>query len=396
MIRRSITAAYGLVLAICVGVVGGLISASFIGSLNWATTTRTNHSWLIVLMPIGGFVVGLLYHYLGQSVVAGNNLVIDELHEPGAGVPGRMAPLVYGGSVASHLVGASVGREGAAVQIIASITDAIARIFKPSEYIRRLLLVSAIAAGFGGMFGVPVAGAIFAIEVQRRGLPKFDFIAYALAASVVGDRVVSAISVHHLLTPSLEVTNFNFALLWRLLIASVVFACVATTFIKTIHALRDQMAKWISWSPIRPVIGAIAILALTAIADSRAYLGLSTQIAEAALLGAAGLAALAFLWKFLFTTVSLGTGFVGGEVLPIFIIGALVGAQTGRLLDASIPLFAALGFVGVFAAAANTPLACLVIGIELFGSNAILPMAIVCALAYGLSGTSSIYSAQRL
>ena len=396
MIRRLITAAYGLLLAICVGVVGGLISASFIGSLNWATTTRTNHSWLIVLMPIGGFVVGLLYHYLGQSVVAGNNLVIDELHEPGAGVPGRMAPLVYGGSVASHLVGASVGREGAAVQIIASITDAIARIFKPSEYIRRLLLVSAIAAGFGGMFGVPVAGAIFAIEVQRRGLPKFDFIAYALAASVVGDRVVSAIGVHHLLTPSLEVTNFNFALLWRLLIASVVFACVATTFIKTIHALRDQMAKWISWSPIRPVIGAIAILALTAIADSRAYLGLSTQIAEAALLGAAGLAALAFLWKFLFTTVSLGTGFVGGEVLPIFIIGALVGAQTGRLLDASIPLFAALGFVGVFAAAANTPLACLVIGIELFGSNAILPMAIVCALAYGLSGTSSIYSAQRL
>ena len=395
MLRRLTSAVGGVALAALVGVLGGFVSAGFIGSLNWSTTTRMNHDWLIGLMPIGGLLVGLAYHYLGHSVVAGNNLVLDEIHEPGAGVPARMAPMVYGGSVASHLVGASVGREGAAVQITASITDTIGRMFKPSEHMRRLLLVSAIAAGFGAMFGVPVAGAIFAIEVQHRGRPKYDYVLYALTASVVGDRIVRELDIKHLSTPQLPQVDTNFALVWRALIASVVFALVAIAFIKSVHWVKNRAAQVIKWSPARPVFGALILLALTAVADTRDYLGLSTHIAERALWGAVGLTAVAFLWKLVFTSVSLGTGFVGGEVLPVFIIGALAGAQTGRLLDASIPLFAALGFIGVFAAAANTPIACLFIGVELFGSGAIVPMAIVCGLAYALSGESSIYAAQR-
>ena len=395
MLRRSLATLRCGVLAVLVGIVGGLVSAFFIGSLNWATTARLNHDWLIWLMPIGGFLVGLAYNYFGGSITAGNNLVLEEIHEPSAGVPSRMAPMVYGASVTSHIVGASVGREGAAVQITASLSDTLVRRTGPTATTRRIVLVSAVAAGFGAMFGVPVAGAIFALEVLQRGRPKFALLGYALLASFVGDQIVRALDVHHLVTPSTPKVSIDFALLWRLPIAVGVFALTAIAFIKLTHVIKDVMASKIRWAPLRPFIGGLFVLGLVLAAGTRSYLGLSTDIAEVALTGAVGLSALSCVWKFFFTTISLGTGFIGGEVLPVFIIGALVGAQTGRVLDASVALFAMLGFVGVFSAAANTPIACIFIGWELFGSNALVPIAIVCLSTYAISGSTSIYSAQR-
>ena len=395
MLRRSLATLRCGVLAVLVGIVGGLVSVFFIGSLNWATTARLNHDWLMWLMPIGGFLVGLAYNYFGGSVTAGNNLVLDEIHEPSAGVPSRMAPMVYGASVTSHIVGASVGREGAAVQITASLADTLMHRIDPTAETRKIVLVSAVAAGFGAMFGVPVAGAIFALEVLQRGRPKFALLGYALLASVVGDRIVRALDVHHLVTPSTPKVSLGFALLWRLPIAVGVFALTAIVFIKLTHVIKDEMASKIRWAPLRPFIGGLFILGLVFAAGARSYLGLSTDIAEVALTGAVGLSTVACVWKFFFTTISLGTGFIGGEVLPVFIIGALVGAQTGRVLDASVALFAMLGFVGVFSAAANTPITCIFIGWELFGPNALVPIAIVCLSTYAISGSTSIYSAQR-
>jgi|694.fasta_scaffold43576_5 H+/Cl- antiporter ClcA len=395
MLRRSLATLRYAVLAVLVGIVGGLVSALFIGSLNCATTARLNHDWLIWLMPMGGLLVGIAYNYFGSSITAGNNLVLDQIHEPSAGVPSRMAPMVYGASVTSHLVGASVGREGAAVQITASLADTLVRRMNPTATMRKIVLVSAVAAGFGAMFGVPIAGAIFALEVLQRGRPKFALLGYALLASFVGDRIVRALDVHHLVTPNTPNVSLDFALLWRLPIAVCVFALTAIAFIKLTHVIKDQMASKIRWAQFRPFIGGLVVLGLVLAAGTRSYLGLSTDIAEVALAGAVGLSAVACVWKFFFTTISLGTGFIGGEVLPVFIIGALVGAQTGRVLDAPVALFAMLGFVGVFSAAANTPIACIFIGWELFGANALIPIAIVCVSTYAISGSTSIYSAQR-
>ena len=395
MLRRSLATLRYAVLAVLVGIVGGLVSALFIGSLNWATTARLDHDWLIWLMPMGGLLVGIAYNYFGSSITAGNNLVLDQIHEPSAGVPSRMAPMVYGASVTSHLVGASVGREGAAVQITASLADTLVRRMNPTATMRKIVLVSAVAAGFGAMFGVPIAGAIFALEVLQRGRPKFALLGYALLASFVGDRIVRALDVHHLVTPNTPNVSLDFALLWRLPIAVCVFALTAIVFIKLTHVIKDQMASKIRWAQFRPFIGGLVVLGLVLAAGTRSYLGLSTDIAEVALAGAVGLSAVACVWKFFFTTISLGTGFIGGEVLPVFIIGALVGAQTGRVLDAPVALFAMLGFVGVFSAAANTPIACIFIGWELFGFNALVPIAIVCVSTYAISGSTSIYSAQR-
>ena len=380
-----------LISAIVFGIVGGLLSAAFLGSLNWATTTRINSEWLIFLLPIGGGLVGFTYYKWGNPITGGTSLVLDAIHVPGAEVPARMAPMIWTGSVASHLVGASVGREGAIVQIIASVTDAIARARSASDSTRRVFLVIAVAAGFGGLFGVPIAGAFFGLEIQRKTRLHKSAVLPAFTASAIAFFTVEACGVKHFATPNIESLHFGWSVFWRCLVASCVFALIAIAYIQLEHGIKNAMAQIIKFPPLRPVVGGFIILFLVALSGTRAYLGISTSLIESALSGAVGVAALACLWKLLFTTVSLGTGFVGGEVFPLFIIGALAGAQFARVTHASIPLFAALGLIAVFAAASNTPLTCIVIGIELFGWNALPAYCIVCILSCVLSGKHTIY-----
>jgi len=380
-----------LIAAITIGAIGGLLSVAFLGSLNWATTTRFNNEWLIFLLPVTGGVVGFMYYKWGNPITGGTSLVLDAIHVPGAEVPARMAPMIWSGSVASHLVGASVGREGAIVQIIASVTDAIARARSMSYSTRRVFLVIAVAAGFGGLFGVPIAGAFFGLEIQRNTKLHKSAVLPAFVASTVAFFTVEACGVKHFATPNIASLHFGWSVFWRCLVASCVFALIAVAYIQLEHRIKNVMAQAITFPPLRPVIGGFIILILVATSTTRVYLGISITLLEGALTGAIGLAALACLWKLLFTAVSLGTGFVGGEVFPLFIIGALAGAQFARITHASIPLFAALGLVAVFAAASNTPLTCIVIGIELFGWNALPAYCIVCILSYVLSGKHTIY-----
>jgi H+/Cl- antiporter ClcA len=380
-----------LIAAVIIGAIGGLLSVAFLGSLNWATTTRINNEWLIFLLPVTGGLVGFMYYKWGNPITGGTSLVLDAIHVPGAEVPARMAPMIWSGSVASHLVGASVGREGAIVQIIASVTDAVARTRSVSDRTRRVVLVMAVAAGFGGLFGVPIAGAFFGLEIQRNTKLHKSAVLPAFVASTVAFFTVEACGVKHFATPNIESLHFGWSVLWRCLVASCVFALIAVAYIQLEHRIKNVMAQAITFPPLRPVIGGFIILACVAISGTRAYLGISIPLLEGALTGAIGLAALACLWKLLFTAVSLGTGFVGGEVFPLFIIGALAGAQFARVTHASIPIFAALGLVAVFAAASNTPLTCIVIGVELFGWNALPAYCIVCILSYVLSGKHTIY-----
>ncbi|MEI8322896.1 MAG: chloride channel protein [Actinomycetes bacterium] len=380
-----------LLAAIVIGALGGVVSAAFLSSLNWATTTRINNEWLIFLLPIAGGIVGFIYYKWGNPITGGTSLVLDAIHVPGAEVPARMAPMIWAGTVTSHLVGASVGREGAIVQIIASVTDAVARARSVSDSTRRVVLVIAVAAGFGGLFGVPIAGAFFGLEIQRNTKLHKSAVLPAFVASAVAFFTVEACGVKHFATPNIESLHLGWSVFWRCLVASCVFALIAIAYIQLEHRIKNVMAQIIKFPPLRPVIGAFIILFLVLLSSTRAYLGISIPLLEGALTGAIGLAALACLWKLLFTAVSLGTGFVGGEVFPLFIIGALTGAQFARVTHASIPLFAALGLIAVFAAASNTPLTCIVIGIELFGWTALPAYCIVCILAYALSGKHTIY-----
>jgi len=384
-----------LFFGIVIGIVAGLVSATFLTSINWATTTRNQNSWFIFLLPLVGLAIGLVYTYIGKDVAHGSNLVLEEIHEPNAGVPRRMAPLVFSASVITHLAGGSTGREGAAVQITASLTDGVSRLFHPNLETRRILLITAIAGSFGAIMGVPIAGMVFALEVQEIGRIRYEALVPALVASVVGDRIVRGIGTHHLSVSRLDNVDMTFTLVWKIVIASAVFATVSILFVAATHRIQSVTRRFVSWQPLQPFVGGVILLGLAALVGTRIYLGLSIDLAESALAGAVGISAIAWAWKLIFTTVSLGTGFIGGEVTPLFIIGALSGAQVAHLLNAPIPLFAALGLLATFAAAANTPIACIVIGVEYFGSGALVPIAFACVLTFAMSGHGGIYHSQR-
>ncbi len=383
-----------------VGVLAGASAAGFLVTLDWATETREEHGWLLFLLPVAGFVVGLAYHRLGSTSAGGNNLILDEIHERRAWIPRRMAPLVFVGTVLTHLCGGSAGREGTAIQMSGSLTDAFNRvahrIARLDDDDRRLLLIAAIGGGFGAVFGVPVAGMVFALEVQAIGTLRYDALVPTLAASVVGDLVVRALGVHHTALPTIGPVDLQPLLLAQVALAGVVFGLASTAFTQLTHRLKALFARTALWPPLRPVVGGLAVIALTYLVGSRDYLGLSIPLITQALAGGAGVVLFAFALKILFTAVTLGSGFQGGEVTPLFVIGATLGASLGRLLGVPVPLMAAIGFVAVFAGAANTPLACIVMGVELFGAAPMVPMAVACVTSYLCSSHHGIYSSQRL
>jgi H+/Cl- antiporter ClcA len=308
-----------------------------------------------------------------------------------------MAPLVFGATVVTHVFGGSAGREGTAIQMSGSLTDALFRhVPRVSAADRRLLLIGAIAGGFGAVFGVPFAGCVFALEVQAAGRIRHDAIVAALAASIVGDRVVRGLHVHHTPLPTLGAVDLSAGLYAKVLVAGVACGAVAVLFVELTHGIRRTFRAAVAWAPLRPAVGGLAIVALTYAVDDRDYLGLSIPLITKAVAGGAGVVAFAFALKLLFTSVTLGSGFQGGEVTPLFVIGATLGASLGRALDAPIPLLAAIGFVAVFAGATKTPIACTVMGIELFGASALVPFAMACVASYTVSARRGIYAAQRV
>ena len=392
---RSKDLGFSFVLGGLVGLVGAGVAVAFLKALTFANDTRVNNDWLIYLLPLAGLVIGLTYHNFGSHVARGSNLVLEEIHEPGAGVPRRMAPMVFAATFVSHVFGASTGREGAGIQITSSFVDGIARMFSPSIETRRLLLITSIAAAFGGLFGVPIAGVVFALEFQESGRIRYEAILSALTAALVAFYTVESFHLEHLTENELGPIYVNATLVWKLVVLAAASAALAMSFIQATHFVHNTAARFIAWPPLRPFIGGCLVLLLVAVSGSRDYLGLSGPLAHQAFIGATGIAAAAFAWKFVFTSISLGTGFIGGEMVPLFIIGALAGAQVATLLGASVPLFAAVGMVATFSAASNTPIACIILGVELFGANALIPFTLACVLSYAVSGHGGIYSAQK-
>lgn len=383
-----------VVMGSLVGVLGGLSSAAFLTALEWATESFDRNGWLLYLLPLGGLAIGLAYHYGGGRSVEGNNLIIEEIHEPRAWVPRRMAPMVLVGTVLTHLLGGSAGREGTAIQMSGSLTDAASRVLRLNQQDRRIMLISAIAGGFGAVFGVPLAGAVFALEVQAVGRVRYEALLPCLAASVVGDLVVAGLGVEHTATPELGHVALSGALLAKVALAGLAFGLVSVAFSRLTHLAKQAFARSVRWAPARPLIGGLVVIGLTLLVGDRSYNGLSLGLIDESLAGG-DVPTWGFALKVLFTAVTLGSGFVGGEVTPLFVIGSTLGATLAGLLGVPVPLLAALGFVAVFAGAANTPLACTIMGVELFGAGAVPYSATACVVSYVFSSHRGIYSTQR-
>jgi H+/Cl- antiporter ClcA len=303
-----------------------------------------------------------------------------------------MAPLVLGGTLVTHLVGGSAGREGTAIQMSGSLADAFGRAVRLGRDERRVLLVAAMAGGFGAVFGVPFAGWVFALEVSgawRRD--RRAAVVPALLASVVGDRVVHLLGVRHAPMPQLRDVHLGAGLVARLVLAGVAFGVGAMVFHGATRLVRRASERALPWPPARPMVGGLVLVALVLATGSRQNLGLSLPLLAGALAGGIGVASSAFVGKLVFTAVTLGSGFPGGEVTPLFVFGGTLGVTVARLLDAPVALLASVGMVAVFGAAANAPVACTVMAVELFGWSAVVPAAIACVVARLASTRHSIY-----
>ncbi|MGA7436508.1 MAG: voltage-gated chloride channel family protein [Luteibacter sp.] len=383
-----------LLLSCAAAVLAGTASAWFLLALDWATQTRRATPWLMAFLPVAGFVVGLAYYRLGKPVEAGNNLIIDEIHDPKKVIPRRMVPLVFIGTVLSHLFGASVGREGTAVQMGGALADQLTAVFRLRPEDRRVLLMVGMSAGFAAVFGTPLAGALFGLEVLAIGRLRYDALFPCVIAAIVADQVCLAWGVHHVAYAVGAVAPLTGWTILSVIVAGIIFGLVGLLFAAATHRVGAMMKRMIGYPPLRPFIGGAVIAASVYLLHTEAYIGLGIPTIVAAF--EHPLPWWDSVGKFGYTVASLGAGFKGGEVTPLFFIGATLGNSLAPVLHLPFAMLAGLGFVAVFAGAANTPLATTVMAIELFGPQIAPFAAIACVASYLFSGHAGIYHAQRV
>ncbi|TAK32413.1 MAG: chloride channel protein [Myxococcaceae bacterium] len=384
-----------IILGVLVGVLCGSASALFLHLLERATRFREVHEGLVFALPLAGLVMGTVFERFGRSIKAGSNLIIDTIHDGGPELPLRLAPMVLVGTVLTHLFGGSAGREGTAVQMGAGLADALAHRLAVPRHVRRQLLVAGVAGGFGSVFGTPVAGAIFGLEFVVLGRIEYDALVPALVAALVGDMTTRAWGIghaHYLAAPHVALTPL-LALKW--LVFAAAMAAASTAFIELTHWLKRQGERRVPRLGLRMAIGGGVVVALWQLLGTSDYLGLGVPMILRAFEDP-HVPVYAFAAKLLFTAVTLGAGFMGGEVTPLFFAGASLGSVLARALDIPLALGAGVGMAAVFAAASNAPLALSVMALELLGASVFPHAVLVSVVAYLMTGHRSIYPAQRL
>ncbi len=384
-----------VVLGALVGVLCGAASALFLFLLEEVTHYRGGHEQIVYVLPIAGLVIGSLYARFGESILAGNNLVIDTIHDDGPEIPFRMLPMVLVGTVLTHLFGGSAGREGTAVQMGASLSDFISHRIKLGRELRLQLLAAGVAGGFGSVFGTPIAGAIFGLEFVVLGRIEYRALVPALVASVVGDLTTRGLGIEHTAYPVVSHVVLDPLLCVKWLGFAVAIALVSIAFIELTHFLKVTGARYVKQLGLRMAIGGAIVVLLWKVIGTSDYLGLGVPMIVRSF-SDPSLPDYAFALKLLFTAITLGAGFLGGEVTPLFFIGAALGGVLGPLLGIPQPLGAGVGLAAVFATASNTPLALSIMAVELLGANVLPHVMIVCVVAYLISGHRSIYSSQRI
>lgn len=372
----------------------GLVSFLFLRSLNLAIAFRQDHPWMILFLPFAGATVAWFYHSYGKDIEAGNNLILDEIHEPKKHIPFKMVPMIFVSSAISHLFGASVGREGTAVQMGAGISDFLSKIFhKDVHGQRKYFLMMGISAGFASIFGAPVAGAIFGMEVLAVSFIHIEALVPCLIAALSGYFMAYSLGLHQVAIASFEIPPLFLSGIISALVAGVFFGLAARLFSWSMHYIKTIFSEKISNPILRPFIGGTIVLVCFYIFGSDRYLSLGEEVIHSSF--SQHIYPWDFLGKIWMTGISVGSGFKGGEVMPLFYVGATLGNTLSYILWLSYPVLAALGFVSVFSGAANTPITGIILAMEFFGSEIGVYAALAVTTSYLFSGSRGIYSSQR-
>jgi H+/Cl- antiporter ClcA len=379
---------------ICVltGIFSGSASAFFLVALEWVTQFRIQHDWIIWLLPFGGLIVGLMYYYWGESVAKGNNLLLEEYENPQKVIPFKMAPLVLAGTLLTHLFGGSAGREGTAVQMGGAIADQFTKFFNLDNSERKILIILGISAGFASVFGTPLAGAVFALEVLYFSKINFKSIILSFLTAYSAYFTVEFWHIKHTHYSIPILPEITFTTLLYVTAISFLFGFAALLFARSTHFWSSLFSKNIKYPPLRPFIGGIVLAIAFAGIGLTKFSGLGAPVIVDSFSNANQW--YDFLLKILFTGFTLGAGFKGGEVTPLFFVGATLGSTLSLIVPLPIAFLAGLGFVAVFSGATHTPIACTIMGMELFGVHSGIFIAIACTIAYFSSGSLGIYKSQ--
>ena len=379
------------IFAAVMGVLGGLVGASFVKLISFVTGIRTVHTWLLYCMPLSGLVIVLLYGLCKQKGNKGTNTVIEFVHS-GVHINGTLAPLVYVSTGLSHLVGASVGREGAALQIGGSMGEALAKLMRLEDSDSRTAVMAGMSGMFAAVFGTPVAAAVFPIEVVSVGIMQFSALVPCIFSSFIGYGVSVCLGTSFESFEVLSIPELSVKPVIYIIILGILSGLLAQVFCNMLHASGDIFGKIKNYY-LRIVAASAIFIVLTKLEGSNLYLGASSKFLEEALEGNAPM--FGFFFKMLFTSIALGGRFKGGEIVPTFCVGAGFGAVFGTLLGFSPSLCAACGMSALFVGVTNCPISTLIISLEMMSPEAMPYFSIAIAVSYIFSGYSSLYHEQR-
>lgn len=377
-----------------IGILVGSTSALLITVNDFLTEIRFDNSFLIYLLPLGGLIIGSIYHNYGKESDKGNNLIYEHIHHGQGQIPLRMGPVVFVSTFITHLFGGSTGREGAAIQMGGSIAESVIRLFKIDNIDRRILLMSAISGGFGSAFGTPIAGAIMGMEVASLGKLKYEALIPCFTASFVGHLVTTAWGIEHEHHIIQSIPEFTTITIIKIIVVSIIFSFASVLYSEMRHGVEKYSRRFLKNFMLRAMVGGIIIIALVHIVGSKDYLGRGLPVLDEAFVG--HVPPFAFLAKIVFTAATMGSGFRGGEVIPLFFIGATLGNTLSPIVDLPISFLAALGLIAVFCGGTNVPITCFVFSIETFEGQGIIYFFIACITSYIFSGHHGVWPSQKI
>ena len=378
-------------LGLLTGVFGGLVGALFAHTLSFVTGLRNANPWLIFLLPVGGLATVGIYRLFGMRNNRGTNEIIDAILD-NRPVKVLVAPVIFLATAITHLFGGSAGREGAALQLGGAGASALAKIFRLKGEERTILIMSGMSAVFAGLFGTPLTATLFTMEFESVGTIFSPALLPCYLSAFTASTIASLLGVHPEGMALNEVFSLNAVNDVKLLVLSIAIGLMGIVMCWVLHFAQHKAEHLLPNPWIRILVGAAVIIAMTLLVGSGRYNGAGMEVALEAIEGHANW--YDFALKLLFTAVTLAAGFKGGEIVPTFCIGATFGWLMGTLLGMDPGFAAAFGLIGLFCAVTNSPVAAIVLSVEMFGSANLHVFALVCVIVFVMSGKWGLYSSQ--